>query len=257
MKRPGPLNDALLAISLLTALPVKGEWPSDGRSEMSGWFAFVGLLLGGLAWGFIRLIEAVGWAGNATLLVAVAVIGGWAMMTRMLHWDGLADVADAVWGGDTVERRLEIMSDSRTGAFGATAVALVAAAQVAAVASLLQTSSALPLLAVPALARLAASFAAWLGTPARSGGLGRSVMRRPSISTVLPSDAVLVAVFSALYIGYGLSGLWFLLGGVALALVIPHFIALKVGGVTGDVMGASVLLCETALLGIAAIVWGA
>lgn len=257
MKRPGPLNDALLAVALLTAIPVRSTWPEDGETEVSGWFAFVGLLLGGIAWGLVSAAGWLGWRGNAAFVVAAAVIALWAALTRMLHWDGLADVGDAVWGGHTVERRLEIMSDSATGAFGATAVALVAVAQVASLGSLLQAGHLLPLVAVPALARLAASFAAWLGTPARTGGLGRSVMRKPRISTVWPSDAVLVAVFAVLYTGYGLPGLWFILGGLALALVVPHVIASRVGGVTGDVMGASVLLCETGLLAAAAIVWGA
>lgn len=257
MPRTRPLRDAALALSLLTAIPTGARWPDDEPTEVSGWFAAVGLLLGGIAWAALTGLQLLGWAGNATLVVAGAVVIGWAMLTRMLHWDGLADVGDAFWGGHTTERRLEIMSDSRTGAFGATAVALVAVAQVAAVASLLGAGQLLPLLVIPALSRLAASFAAWLGTPAKPGGLGRSVMGRPRISTVLPSDAALVAVFSVLFIGYGMNGVWFLLGGVILALVVPHVVSLRMGGVTGDVMGASVLLCETLLLAAAAIAWGA
>lgn len=253
MKRSGPLNDLGLAISLLTVVPTPARFPEQGRTRMSGWFAFVGLCLGGLGWGFVRLLELVGWRANATLVVAVALVAGWALLTRMLHWDGLADVADAFWGGHTAERRLEIMSDSSTGAFGATAVALCVVAQVAALSSLLGAGQALPILVVPALARLAASFAAWLGTPAKPSGLGLSVMGRPDIATVVWSDAVLVAVFSALFIGYGINGLWFLLGGLAVALVVPHVIASRMGGVTGDVMGASVLITETALLAAAAI----
>ncbi len=55
----------------------------------------------------------------------------------MLHWDGLADYADGLWGGSTPEARLAIMADSHTGAFGATAVAIVALVETASVASIL------------------------------------------------------------------------------------------------------------------------
>lgn len=257
MSRPKPLRDAALALSLLTVVPTPARWPEEERTGVSGWLPFVGLLVGAVGWGAVHLLRGIGWDGRAALVVAALVVTAGALLTRFLHWDGLADVADGLWGGHTAERRLEIMADSRTGAFGATAIALVAITEVAAIASIIGADHERPLLLVPALARFAATFAAWLGTPAREGGLGRSVIRRPDVATALPALAVLVFVTAAAWWGYGLLGVLFVAGGVVVALGVPHVLSMPVGGVTGDIMGASVLVTEAVLFSAAAIMWGA
>ncbi len=124
----------------------------------------------------------------------------------MLHFDGLADVADGYWGSHDRARRLEIMSDSHIGAFGATAIALTIVVEVAALASILGSPHELPLLLVPAMARFSATAGCWLGTPARDGGLGRSVMARPTLLGALPALVVLVAVLAAWWVGFGAAG---------------------------------------------------
>lgn len=257
MTRPRPLRDAALAVQLLTVVPLRARWPEDGRTGVSGWFPAVGLLLGGLGWGALHLAGVAGWDGRASLVVASLLVAAWAALTRLLHWDGLADVADGLWGGHTPERRLEIMADSHTGAFGAAAVALVMLLQASSIGSVLAAHHQLPVLLVPSLARCAATFAAWLGTPARPGGLGRSVMGRPGIVTVVPALIVLAAVGAAAWAGYGLLGVWFVVGAVVVTLGVPHVLSGPVGGVTGDVMGASVVLSEGMLFAAAALLWGA
>ncbi len=252
-----PFRDASLAVSLLTIVPSSARWPEDERTGVAAWFPFVGLIVGGVGWGAIHVLKRVGWGGDAALVVGVGVVALWALMTRMLHWDGLADCADGLWGGTTVERRLEIMADSHTGAFGATAIAIVALLESASIASITGGCHEMPLLVVPALARLSASGAAWLGKPARPKGLGRSVMGPPTVVDLLVAGVVVGSCVALLYLGYGTSGA--LLGGfsVILALAVPHLLSRPFGGVTGDVMGASVLICEASLFALAALMWGA
>jgi len=252
-----PLRDAGLAVSLLTVVPTPARWPEGERTGAAGWFSFAGLIVGAPAWFFIHVLERAGWSGGAALVVGALVVTGWALITRMLHWDGLADFADGLWGGHSTEQRLRIMADSHTGAFGAAAVALVANVEVAAVSSLLGGGHEIPLLVVPVLGRLAATCAAWLGEPARPGGLGRSVMGRPRVVDVFAAGGVVGTMAAMLYAGFGASGAALALIGVVLALVVPHFLSKPMGGVTGDVMGASVLVCETALLALSALMWGA
>jgi len=257
MSSSRPIRDARLAVSLLTAVPLGARWPERERTGVAGWFPFAGLLVGGVGWASVHGLRLLGWTGHASLVVGVAIVALWAVLTRMLHWDGLADYADGLWGGATPERRLEIMADSRTGAFGATGIVLVALMESAALASILLGDHEMPVLVVPALARLAASCAAWLGTPAREGGLGRSVMGRPALIDLAAAAAVVGTCVWALYWGYGVSGVALGAGAIALALVVPHALSRPVGGVTGDVMGASVLLCEALLFACAAMLWGA
>lgn len=257
MRRVRPIRDLALAVTLLTAIPLRVLAPQRDSTDAAGWFSAVGLLVGAIGWGMVQAARLLGWDGRAALLLGALVVVAWALVTRFLHWDGLADVADGLWGGHTPARRLEIMSDSATGAFGATAIALVALVEVSALSAIITAGHARPLVIVPALARMAPSFAAWLGKPAREGGLGRSVMAKPTVAAVLPTVAVFGASTWAMYEGYGTAGALLCLAGVALAAVVPHLLSREVGGVTGDIMGASVLICEAVLFAGAGFAWGA
>lgn len=254
MARAHPLRDAGLALTLLTAIPVPATVPDGEPTDAAGWFPAVGLLLGGVAWFWLHVVEHFGWGVKQSLLAAALIVVFWALATRILHWDGLADVADGYWGSPDRERRLEIMSDSRVGAFGATAVALVCILEVAAVGAVIADGHQLPLLLVPVFGRLAATFAAWFGRPAKPGGLGRSVMGRPRLAAIVPAVLVVLPTLALLGRVEHWSKGWLGVLGLLLALVVPHLLSRRFGGVTGDVMGASVLITET-LLFVAFAIW--
>ena len=193
------------------------------------------------------------WLARSAPVLAATTVAAWALLTRLLHWDGLADVADAYWGGATKERRLEIMADSSTGAFGASAIALVALTQVAAISILLANiGMGVAIVAVPVFGRLAASFGSWLGKPARPGGLGAQVMGRPRLSGLLIAALALTTVAVPMVRQHDLNGAIWLLVAFFTAAAVPHLLAKRFGGVTGDVLGASVLLTETLTLALAA-----
>ena len=104
------------------------------------------------------------------------------------------------------------------------------------------------MLLVPALARFSATAGCWLGTPARAEGLGRSVMARADGCWArCRRCAVLLAFAAAMWLGYGVPVRIVFGFGILLALAMPHLLARRFGGVTGDVLGASVLLTETLL----------
>jgi adenosylcobinamide-GDP ribazoletransferase len=248
-----PIRDAQLALSLLTAVPTPARWPEDGRTQVAGWFPAVGGALGAVGYALVKLAEHFGALRRAPFVVAVLVVVVWALLSRLLHWDGLADVADGYWGSHDVTRRLEILSDSHIGAFGATAVALVAVLEVVAIGSVLGTHES-PVLLVPVFARFSATAAAWLGKPAREGGLGRSVMGRPSAGALAVSGTVLALAVATAWTGFGIAGVVLAALGLALAFGVPHVLALRFGGVTGDVMGASVLITEVLLFAAFALV---
>jgi adenosylcobinamide-GDP ribazoletransferase len=242
-----PIRDAGLALSLLTLVPTPARWPEEGGTQSAAWFPWVGGLVGLVGYGIAKAAEYSGIAHRAPLVLAVIIVSAWALLTRLLHWDGLCDVADGYWGSADPARRLEIMSDSHAGAFGVTAIVFVALLEVCALAAVLAVPHESPVLLVPMVARFAATAAAWLGTPARAGGLGRSVMGRPTALSILIAGAALGVAAAGLWAGFGVEGLVVGALGVALALGIPHVLSLRFGGVTGDVMGASVLLTEALL----------
>ena len=183
----------------------------------------------------------------ATLAVAVGTL-----VTGALHEDGLADVADGFGGGSTRERRIEIMRDSRIGAYGGVALMLTLALRIGALATLLDHTGSLAALALLLAASLSRSVAlapmVLLG-PARPGGAGASV-GSPDRRTIGIVGFVSLAFVAIGWIG----GLPFagmvLMPALALAasLVLTALARAKIGGQTGDVIGACQQVAEIAAL---------
>jgi len=170
------------------------------------------------------------------------------IVTRALHLDGLMDVCDGIFGGFTPERRLEIMRDSRVGAFGVVGGVTVLLLKYAALLSLLvlaEPGKEWALLLFPALSRwtmvvLLGVFpyvrAQGLGTPFHGSGI--------KISTTV---AGLTALAAAVLLG-GFAGLGLLLGAMALALFMGWKMAL-----TGDTYGATNEIIEMAVILVATV----
>jgi adenosylcobinamide-GDP ribazoletransferase len=248
------------AFTLMTVLPLERSGRPYLSADVPAFFPWVGWLVGGVA---ILVAEALRSASSAVgtggvlsaggLLVGALIVSLTAVATRMLHWDGLADVADAGWGALDADRRVEILSDSSTGAFGATAISLVAIAQVASYAAIFSAPSILGyvVFASPVLSRLSATLAAWLGAPLRSEGLAAALMGRPSAAAVLIALAGVGAPVAAMWSGHEVLGLIWSGAAIVIAAVTPHLLARRLGGVNGDVMGASILLTETSILVLA------
>ena len=247
-----PFRDLGLSLTLLTVVPLRTRWPEAERPDIAGYFPAAGLLLGGFAFllAYAPVVHDVPFSSESplhALLLAAVLITVWALLTRMFHWDALADVVDAYWGADEPDRRRSIMSDPHVGAFGACGLVLAVLLQLTAVAVLIGQGALLALAMAPVLGRYAAVFGAWLGTPAKPTGLGAAVAGRPRGASVLFAAALFAAV--ALAAGrVGPGELMVVIAGLLLSLATPHLLAARFGGVTGDVLGAAVLLTETAVL---------
>lgn len=253
MKRP--LFDSLrVAFATLTALPVNTSWSQQTARDAVGWYPFVGLALGLLAAALDAALVSAGALRAGTLGIAALTVAIWAMLTRMLHWDGLADVGDAYFAADA-GKRLAIMRDSSVGAFGATSVALVLAIQVPSLAALIGRSAFLPLAAVPVFGRLGACFGAWFGKPARADGLGASVAGARGLGGFLAAAVTVALVVGVLVWTNPVPGVVVAGAGIFMAAAVPHLLARRFGGVTGDVLGASILLTEALVAFVAAWVW--
>jgi len=234
-------RDLRAAFGWLTVLPV-GTTALEAHPIR--FFPLVGLGLG-LAGGLVAAVGArLTGTTLAELLVGVLVVGAWAVLTRLLHWDGLADCADGLLGGATPERRLEIMRDSHVGAFGALAIGFVLLLQVVAIATLVASGDILEIVLVPVVGRAAASFALWTNTPARADGLARTLAGHDGVRGWVVAALPLLVLLAR----PERATAPVVLGGLLLAFLVPRALASRVGGVTGDIVGASVLLVESAVL---------
>lgn len=247
-----------LSLSLLSIAPM-GSVRTD-RATAGTAMALapaVGLMVGALAWAVGAAVHTLGGSG---LLASVAAVAALAVLTRGLHLDGLADTADGLGSAQPAPGALEVMRRSDLGPFGAATLVLVLLAQVAALASAWPGGDAGALLiTAAATGRLAVTWACRVGVPAaRPDGLGALVAGSvPATSAAGCTAAVVLAAAAAgaLLDGPG-SALAFAvaaLGGLAVALLLLRTALDRLGGVTGDVLGALVETGTTAVLVLAAL----
>lgn len=238
-------RDIAAAIALLTRIPLRADF-SRGAKAAWAWpiaGAVVGLAAACGAW----VLEA---AGLPPILIAGLALLVQTILTGALHEDGLADTVDGLWGGHDPARRLEIMKDSAIGSYGVLALVFGAGLRWFALAAVLHAYDA-PWILVP-LAMLSRAPMAVLSAAlpnARGGGLSSSVGRASGLSAAI---GVALAAGLALLTTGGLflaPMLWIAFGTIALAALARA----KIGGQTGDILGASQQLAETlALLALAA-----
>lgn len=246
-----------LAVGLLSVVPVRP--PTDpGRPQ-----ARTAMLLAPVAVLPIALVAAgVGWTGIAVHLPAalagVLVVAALALGTRAMHLDGLADTTDGLGSGAPAERALEIMRRGDVGPMGTVALIVVLVAQaLAAGAVLARPLGWVLVVAAVCASRGALALGCLRGVPAaRPEGLGALV----ADSVPLPAVAALWVVLAAALCGaVVLSGQawWLSLVGVALALGAVWWLLARcvrrLGGITGDVLGALVELSASVLLVVGAV----
>ncbi len=241
----GWVDDLRRACGFLTRLPVGAIAPVDGGSlaDASRAFPLVGLIVG-LAGGLVYLI-ATG-LGVPALPAAVLAVAGQAGLTGALHEDGLADLADGLAGGGTIERRLEIMRDSRIGAVGAVALILLLAGRVTAIAELASPGLAVAaLMAAGAVSRAGIVWLMALVPAARMNGLGAAAGAPTHDRAWMASAIAAVAALLLLDLGSGIVALAL---AAAAAAAVGLLARRQLGGVTGDVLGAAQQLSELACL---------
>ncbi|MFF3494955.1 adenosylcobinamide-GDP ribazoletransferase [Streptomyces sp. NPDC002795] len=239
---PASVPDGIrFAFGTLTVLRVKvTRW--DRAAARTGMLCapLAGLVVG-LAAATVGV--ALTFLGADAPLAAVAAVAVPAALTRGLHLDGLADVADGLGSGKPAEDALRIMKQSDIGPFGVVTLVLALLAQVAVLADQFGQSwwrGALAATVSAVTARLALTFASRTGVPAaRPEGLGAAVAETVSRRAALIAGAVVVALCAALSLQAALA---VVLGCAAAELLSRRCVA-RFGGVTGDVFGA---LAETA-----------
>lgn len=211
------------------------------------WFPVVGLVVGGL-------VGVVWWATGEVLVAlpaAVCAVTADLAVTGMLHVDGLADAGDGLLPHADAERRLAIMREPGVGAYGITVVALALVARVAAFTSL-TPSVALPAALWCASRTTVAVAPAWLPY-AREHGLATAMMTAPA-TRWLPLVGLPVA--GALgWLAIGVGGLVGVVSVVAAGAAVLALARARIGGFTGDVLGASIVVGETVGLLVAGARW--
>lgn len=234
------LAEAHLAVVLLTRLPcgrLRQPVPSLGAAAWA--FPLAGLLVGLIAGAVMGAALAL---GLSPLVAGGLALGAQVVATGALHEDGLADICDGFWGGTTRERRLQIMRDSRIGSYGTIGLILVLGLRWLGLAALAELQAVGAVVAVAMASRVGpAALMGWLPA-ARADGLGA---QGKAVGTKRILVAALLGALPVLVLPQG----WAALAVAAVALAMLARIArTKIGGQTGDVLGAGQQVAEVALL---------
>ncbi len=244
------IKSILFALQFLTIIPL-APGLSFKDSELKASLAFfpsVGLLLGCLLAGFDSTARNL-WPPSVVGVMDVALL---AFLTRGLHLDGLADTSDALGSGAGPEKALSIMKDSHSGALGILVLILVLLLKSSALAVLSGRGAWEVMLLCPCLSRWALNVMASSSIYARpEGGLGKAFVGPGTRWTLALAGPT--ALGAAWFI-WGLWGIWFFAGVVAWSLLVSLWFKIRLGGVTGDVLGGHLEISETLLfLGAAAV----
>jgi adenosylcobinamide-GDP ribazoletransferase len=232
----------LAAAAFLTRLPVPGrnDFTIDDLARAQQWFPVVGLAIGAVLLVVDRIANRALPDPTVDMLVVVTLI----VITGAMHLDGLADAADGLFGGATPERRLQIMHDVHAGTYAIVAIVSVLALKWSGLIAIPASVRVEALLLVPCLARFAMVLAIALFPYARDSGMGDRFREHSWPGPV--SIAGAIALFAAIIL-LGPGGIALVLFAGACAALFGLLCMRLVGGMTGDLYGATVELTEAAL----------
>jgi len=244
------VNRFLIALQFLTIIPVKIRSPIEekdlGKSLL--YFPVVGMLIGcmlALAVSIFSFLPGLVSSGSI-LAVSVVITGG-------IHLDGFADTCDGFYGSNPKERILEIMRDSRSGVMGVTGIVCLLLLKFSLIASLPQDILWKAVIVMAVFARWVQVFACYTSDYARKDGKARAFIEYAGKKELFIGAIFTLALFMFLV---GVMGLVILIMSCLCAFLFIYYAKKKIGGMTGDTIGAVSEIAEVAVLFFAVICFG-
>lgn len=238
----------IAAFQFLTIFPtlIKRMFTSREMGQAVAWFPLVGIALGMLLYAVHHAAQLI-FPANVS---AALTIFAWVIFTRAFHLDGFMDTCDGLFGGFTPERRMEIMKDSRMGAFGVAGGVLVLLTQHAALASLdasssLSTSFWPALVLSTTLGRWASPLVIYAFPYAREDGLGIEMKRNVGLQEVMIATSITVIVS---WFVFGWMGIALMAGSAMVGWLVARYAMRLLPGLTGDIYGTVTIVVETLIL---------
>lgn len=240
------IADFITGFQFLTRIPIvkQSEWSVESFGRSVKFFPLIGGIIGLLLFTFVYLVKVL-WGSELPIhTMAIGVIILEILITGGLHCDGLMDTVDGIFSGRPRAQMLEIMKDSRVGAFGAMAFSLLILLKYSLIMDIESNLLPLALLVMPIVGRIAVVFGITFYPYARPSGLGKVFY------DCSHRDTLFVAGFTALLllVPMGKIAIISAVMGVVLAFAFCQYVSKKLGGLTGDVYGAIVELTEIVAL---------
>lgn len=239
------LRSFYIALSFLTriATPVKGDVTQKEIGESIIYYPVVGALMGLTFYIITNSILFFSTDFSSDVLAAI-LLTIWVLVTGGLHLDGLADSADAWIGGlNNRDRTLEIMKDPYCGPIGVAVIVLVLLLKWTALSHLLKTDQSAFLIVLPMLSRSIIIVMFMTTVYVRNSGLGTALL------DYMPNEAILWSVLFVSAAAYFIfASLFSMLLAVIIVIALRMMMIQRIGGMTGDTLGATVEITEAVAL---------
>ena len=235
------LKAFLAAGQFLTIFPpvIRRPFTPKELGQSVGFYPLIGLLIGAL----LLAAESILLTWLPDLVRSAVILGLWIMLSGALHFDGLLDTFDGLFGGFNAESRLKIMRDERIGAFALAGGLIIILIKFSALSALRNPLAGL--LLAPTFGRWGITAAVIFFPYARSQGLGSDIKENAGWPQIALSSLTAVATG---WLVAGLSGLILLAGAGVFVWLAGLFILKRIPGLTGDVYGAINELVECMIL---------
>lgn len=247
------MNGIILLFKFMTRLPIPfgSKFDSDRLGKSMKYFPIVGLVIGGiLALAYTLMLEFI----PSFLLIAILITILEVILTGGLHLDGLADTFDGIFSYRSKQKMLDIMKDSRLGSNGGMVLILYFILKIALLTEIFNIAiyeSLVVLFIYPTLSRLGSVLNCAFEPYAKPTGMGKTFVDNTKVSEFILSTLITV-VLEVVFSWYFRINLFFFIPITIIVIVIDYIlgklITRKIGGVTGDTLGAIVEFSELLIL---------
>lgn len=241
----------LLFIQFFTRIPVNLNLPCEKENFRRGavFLPVVGLILGTIQWVTYKLFIKVLPLNPTIIIVLLAGV----LLTGALHIDGLGDMFDGFFAFKGSDRIIEIMKDSRIGTYACIATIFDFLFKYTLLVAIVPKFS-IAIIAVPMISRFTTVFLASVGNTAKNTGTGNlfigNIGKIQLVITSIITTGILVLIMNPRYV------IILLISGLTLSFILNQFCKKKIGGITGDILGANNELVEILTLILIAIIVG-
>jgi cobalamin 5''-phosphate synthase/cobalamin synthase len=239
----------LLFIQFYTRIPINLNLPCERENFRRGsvFLPIVGLIIGGIQWGVYKLfIEVLPLDPTIVIVLLVGVL-----LTGGLHIDGLGDTCDGFFAFKGSDRIIEIMKDSRIGTYSCIATIFDFLFKYTLIAAIAPKFS-IAIIVAPMVSRFTTVFLSAIGNTAKNTGTGNlfigNIGKVQLVITVLITTGILILIMNPRYV------IILLISGLVLSFILNKFCKSKIGGITGDILGANNELVEILTLILIAII---
>ena len=226
------IKSLLMAIQFLTRVPIPGQMDFKDIEKSMVFFPVVGLLLGGILVIVNLTLSPFLPRLSADVLLIITLI----LVTGAFHLDGFADTIDGFYAGRSKEETLKIMRDAQIGAMGVISLICLLGLKLIALYQIPDTFKNISLLIMPVTGRWMMVLSGALSTYARpSGGLGESFTNRVGQKDFIYAGFLPIGLIVGLF---WIRGIILMLLAIIFTLCLTGYIKRKIGGLTGDTLGA-------------------